>query len=189
MENKKYLPLKVIHIALMVVALFISVIAMVTTLQKVITSSASLYYFLISITKMLALLSGIYYIVNGYKKQDAQYYKLFVFFLLAFEVVYTANQMLVGTTTLLAYCELIPLVLMTILAVGKNLGKKNTMIYAGLVFLCKVVICVTNLRQYIGLGTLNLSTTSDLLSSIILALTIIFMAIGKYVDKAERGRE
>ena len=76
MEKKKYLPVKIVHIALMTVALMISVISMIKLLQ---TGKDSVYYFLVNITKILALLSGIYYIMDGYKKADASYYKTFIF--------------------------------------------------------------------------------------------------------------
>lgn len=186
MENKKYLPLKLIHVALMAIALMISVISMVKVLQTNTNESDSLYYFLVNITKILALLSGIYYIVNGYKKADANYYKMFVFFLLAYEIVFDANNMLVGSDLLRAYSMLISLVLIAVLAVGKNLGKRNTFIYAGVVFVCKVINCVTDIKSYLAVSSIDLMSLSYLLSNIILALTIIFMAVGKYIDKAQR---
>ena len=184
MEKKKYLPVKIVHIALMAVALMISVISMIKLLQ---TGKDSVYYFLVNITKILALLSGIYYIVNGYKKADASYYKTFIFFFLISEVVTCAGFMVDGTTVVVAYCELISVILMTILAIGKDLGKRNTFIYAGVTFVCKLISCGTNLTKYLTDG-LNLQESSYLLSSIILALTIIFMAIGKYADKKQRGK-
>lgn len=150
----------------------------------------------ITVLVILGLLSGMYYSISGYKKDDAKYYQLFMYiyvFILLCDLMFalyfalinrndaTSSWNNVNTTT--SVIKLIPLLCVTTLAFGKDLGKNKSFILAIVSFVAVLgsiiaeVLVYNDFIQYSGiyLGFLMLSCT-----------TVVFVA-GKYADKKERG--
>ena len=186
MEKKKYLPLKVIHLAFMVLGLCLYVYALTKAKSVLTTTSAYLIGILPTIIAILALISGFIYLVHGYKKNAAAYYKGFVWILLIKEIITTVSGNIMSSS-LLMYVRVIDLVLLTILTVGKDLGKTKSLTLVGLIFVGKMIVFVNYL---ISLQSLGLGVTArgvDSIGQIILTVTTCLMVIGKYLNKAERG--
>ena len=86
---------------------------------------------------------------------------------------------------MLAFAYLCNLVFFAILAIGKDLGKEATFTIAGLM----VVISLLVLLIFIFTKQSSMTLIYKSISQTLIALTIAIMVVGKYLDKAARGRE
>ena len=137
---------------------------------------------------LLALVSGFIFIVNGYKKNAAAYYKGYVLILLIAEAITTCVAITYDASYLIKFARIAAVILFTILAVGKDLGKRKSIIIS----VALLVIEIAILANTIVLILPYLSATSipylfDPIGHVILAITTIFMVCGKYIDKDSRG--
>ena len=192
MENKKYLPIKIVHLILMVIAIIFCCISLTKPSQHVGSSYYTALRSVSYITEIIALISGIVYLAHGYKKNAAAYYKAFMIILVVSQALFIYRQ-LIGiapqdalTSNLVAIFNIIPLIMLTILATGKDLGKTKSYIVVAIIFACRLGIVILDFAVK---GVFNTPSTifSFRVSDILLAATAFFMVTGKYIDKAERG--
>lgn len=186
MENKKNLPLKVIHLAFMVLGLCLYVYALTKAKNVLPTTSAFVIGVLPTVIAILALISGFIYLVHGYRKNAAAYYKGFVWILLIKEIMTTVAGNIMGTS-LLMYVRVIDLVLLTILTVGKDLGKTKSFALVGFILVGKLIVFINYLITLQSLGLGVTVRAIDLIGQIILTITTGLMVCGKYLDKEARG--
>ena len=183
MENKKYLPLRIVHYALMLVAFGFALFSFIKT--------SSTYPFLANlsvISLMAALIIGLIYAVLGYKKQDAKYYKtsMWAYLISAslhFVCIISSLTMLPGY----AFLYVIALILITMLATCNDLGKQKSYIVAVGLVLCKIITFLVDLFAGFNPETIELGVISNSLTYIMLAGNAMLMVAGKYVDKDARG--
>lgn len=76
---------------------------------------------------------------------------------------------------------------MTILTVGKDLGKTKSFTLVGFILLGKIIILVSTLSSMKTIGLLETAVIVDLIGQIILTITTGLMVCGKYLDKDLRG--
>ena len=127
-----------------------------------------------------ALIYAAYYILSGYSKDAAKYYKTYsyvlaVALLLALAAISkNANDYLVSLLVTLQFA------IVLVLGLSKDLGKKNSM------YLCYayLLVCVIGFALSFagGLMTIGYSVVQ-----LIFAIVITVMTVAKYIDKAARG--
>ena len=186
MEKKKYLPLKVIHLAFMVLGLCFYAYSLSRVKESLLFTRGFIVGSLQSITAILTLVSGFLYLTHGYRKNAAAYYKGFVWILLIKEIISTVA----GNTSsvyLNKFIWTICLVLLTILTVGKDLGKTKSFTLVGLILAGKIILLINYISIMDALGAAGISVVMDMVGQIILTITTALMVCGKYLDKESRG--
>ncbi len=187
MENKKYLPLKIVHLIFMVAAMGLCVASLV---QYGSDSSgfANPLAVVCTVLGILCLIAGFIYLVRGYKKNAAVYYKVFMALQLIMFVILLARIMnLLLTPLYMAFLYLIPLVMLSILSVAKDLGKTKTLIVALICVLCRAINLVISICVLKAFGTAATGLLANDITNLLLAGTTAFMVTGKYLDKTARG--
>ena len=113
--------------------------------------------------------------------------KVFMWFVLAAQIVETSSIISVNITLLDAFKNTINLVLFTLLAGAKDYGKKNTyaLVAAVIVFNIYAVIDVATVAASFGAGAKLV--VIDRIGQLVLAVIAGLMVCGKYSDKASRG--
>lgn len=184
MENKKFLPVKIIHLILMVAAIVLCCMALPKISADTEIASDLGLKTVSYVTEIVALVSGILYISFGYRKNAAFFYKMFLVVLTISQAVFAAREMTMTLSVPLvdAILMIVSLIMIVILATGKDLGKVNSAVVVGALIVCRVIALILDIVAQEGFPVLSY-TVSDLL----LAITAAFMIFGKYIDKAQRG--
>lgn len=184
MTNKKYLPLKIIHLALTAIVFVLSVVSL-----KQINSSPELInplsYVIVTLS-LIALSSGFGYLAYNSNKEGRMLYKVYMYVVLLLQVLETSMAITTNNQTIIYGLLLsIQLVLYSILTVGKDLGKKLSYGLSYALIACAVILAIFNLINNKNSNLLlNISSNSAL---IILAVTTTILVIEKYIDKDSRG--
>ena len=142
--------------------------------------------------ELAALVLALFYLFKGYKKAAAKYYHWFlvsftiaVVFNLGFDIIAATLN---GVTAILG---LGIYGMLCILAVAKDLGKKNSMILGVLILAESIILLVVTLVYTPGIirGGDALTTQGIIRAGVQQCMAIILnvMIIAKYKDKAARG--
>ncbi len=194
MSDKKFTPLMLFHLILMVVLIIMCIKNATTVHSKIslmsepdeITTAQHIVAF--NVLSMLALCFGVIYLLMRYNKKSALFYKAF-FVMTAIETTGAYVLIIVkwGQQTLFALSSyLIPLIVMMVticillfLAFWKNLGKKRSFILFAILLIMDIVF------GHLFLNRPEMIVT--LLSRLAIDVTIGLAIKGKYDDKAARG--
>ena len=174
--------LLVFSLILLAAALVLSVIR----LFEPVKSAAVLTYIKLALN-ILAVLAGFVYVLGGYKKNDAVYYKLFMSLVcLSFVFILIKDLMVTQvngyTSPVSGILRTIICVNLVILVFAKDLGKQTSIGLASAVF---GVVLFNTIRLIILYGALGVITSAAV--SLSLSLLVLLLVIGKYMDKTERG--
>ena len=184
MDDKKYTAFKMIHLILMALTILVTLIGIVQMVTKFGGGNDAIVAvrLLSSLVRIMAMVVGILYLISGYKKSSASYYKLF-FWLMMIALVF---RLLVFITrkadTLMLVGGVITIILAFVLMAGKDLGRNVTF---GLLAL--LIIVEIALKFPIGLSDVSIGQLGGELSMFMLYGTAGFMATAKYIDKSLRG--
>jgi len=205
--------LKIFNLIALAVSL---VFVLISSIGSVMNSQALLM--VCSLSLIAAMLAGGIYCLLGYSKKAAVFYKiLMILFMLSegLAIVYSMSAVQTQAYTdpflfstslyggvdqtavtfaqsaliLSASLYVLALILETILCVGKDLGKIWSGLLVAVVFVCKFVILIGHARLAETFGDDAMAIMSSDIARIIVALTICVAVIGKYRDKAARGRD
>lgn len=183
MENKKYLPFRIIHYVLMIVTFVLAVYSFVINSPSY-TFLTTLSYLLL----VIALVLGFVYAILDYRKQDAKYYKGFMWAYLVSSIFQLVN--ITTSSTMMAYIaflNIIAIVFITMLTTCKDLGKQTSYIIATGLLLCRLIPLI----RYFASGRYQsqnvLGVVSASVIGIMLAGNAFLMVAGKYIDKDTRG--
>ena len=79
MEDKRYLPFKIAHLILMSLTIIVTLVGMIQMARKFGTGidGVLVIRLISSVVRIAGMIIGIIYLVSGYKKSAASYYKLF----------------------------------------------------------------------------------------------------------------
>ncbi len=195
------------HLVMMAVLALLSVAAVVIVCSKayalpresyVLWKSAMYFTSIMSILEIVALIVGILYLVSCYSKSAAGFYKAFLTIsalsaaVAIFSIVLSmqAGNVLDGavigsnsvnfTRILLHICQVVILLL---LAFGKDLGKHRTWIFFGVLLAVDVMISIMSLFY----APSFLITLLRSLTHLLMTGTIGLAIKGKYDDKDARG--
>ena len=178
--KQKLNSLMIIHMIMMVGIIVVNVAVLMIYASRLQTyfGSFSIGVYLISLINILSLVCGIVYLLKGYSKDAAIFYKAFI----VLAALYTSSTVLTSLTSGVYYkavLHVIKVIIMLILVFGKNLGKRNTWILFSAIVLADVAVLLTSLHNPAGI----ISQASQLLMDGTIGLAIR----GKYADKDARG--
>ena len=176
---------------LIVIAALI-VIALVIEIMGVIDGNGLVTDKILNGILVIGLLAGLVYLYTGSVKGSAKYYKVFMI-IYAIELVYSVVAGICYSNALAAWgaADIIGLVLtavsavcIIVLAFGKDLGKKKSVLFA---LLNLILVCVNTLIGIFVFGNLA-SHYSIYIGNVILAVVTFLFVLNKYADKKARGR-
>ena len=192
---KKNSPLKILHLALMVILMFGSSFATVmffTRNEAAVAGKGEMEAILNGCSTMvvvLMLITGILYLVHGYKKNAAVYYLAFILllvlvnlFVVLIDVLYTQKTPLIIIKCILYSAKIIVLLIM---AFGKNLGKKMTwtLLYVVVALdIAGMIVMLIYMFQN-GFDFALIGVFAAIVADVTMGLAIR----GKYEDKESRG--
>ena len=165
------------------------VIALALQIYVTFTVNALPFDYFFSVLVMVALFCGFFYAFNGYKKDAAKYYKLFMniclltYFSSTLSDLFYMDDFRVNWTMVGTYAAFLRVIPIALLAFVKDFGKKKSLICANLVFLFTLFIFVRALivySQYFSLIVMDLSQLA-------LSAIVVVFAVAKYKDKEARG--
>ena len=191
MDDKKYLPIKMLHLVLMFGAL---VGCCYELYYGYSIAGFRLLTTIVDVLPIVAIIFGLYYFFNGYKKNAAVYYKLFMaFFILdfGFSMFYGMINSLYDMYS--AILDLVCFTCIVLLYCGKDLGKTKSSALAIIIVATRIIKLVISLTVYskatidmfsiMGLFTLMIKS----ITNVLLAGSAGLMVYGKYKDKEARG--
>lgn len=155
---------------------FALLLVLFANLFSLVTQDSAFLEILSSGAILIAAAVSVFYVLDGCRKADAPYFRLYlVFFALCkvFELLSLPRYLILLILSFLCVC---------MLAQGKNLGKKTSIVYALLACgfdLLRAVLCLVA----DGLDVVSVHSVSNL----ILSLTVVLVVFAKYQDKAARG--
>ena len=192
---KKNSPLKILHLALMVILMFGSSFATVmffTRNETAVAGKGEMEAILNGCSTMvvvLMLITGILYLVHGYKKNAAVYYLAFILLLglvnvlvVLIDVLYTQMTPLIIIKCIVYSAKIIVLLIM---AFGKNLGKKMTwtLLYVVVALDIAGMIVMLIYMFQTGFDFALIGVFAAIVADVTMGLAIR----GKYEDKESRG--
>ena len=136
-----------------------------------------------SVLCVAALVFGLFYSLNGYKKDAAKYYKGFMYLYFASNIISLLVPLLAPMFEKVNYfivsINAIILILAFILTFIKDLGVNKSTILSMLILLLNVIKLFYNVA--------NKTTIQAGFSNLILACILCVFVSAKYADKASRG--
>ena len=173
-----------IRICQMVVMAALAAVLVVLVIQRAVSNDGSFndyYSIAIWVTTAWALAWAFLYLLKGYTKSAAVYYKLFLAFLLLQFVVNFIMPIVRGDVLEIILHTLSILVLL-VLVFKKDLGAKNSQILFAVRAALQIAITVLAIMS--GLSGRIITNVARLL----LIGTLGLMLAGKYADKRARGK-
>lgn len=177
MERKKVVPawIGILGLVLTIVCL----ISIFSSIGRIVSGGIgnSILNVASCITKIIALIAALFYFLFGYKKKAAVFYKAFVhsFALSCFIATLVSNN--IGI--FYAAVAVANFGVICLLAFGKDLGRKQSFILAGI----KLALDLLNTIVYAISSHLSVMMCGTVLLSVLLGITVY----AKYTDKAARG--
>lgn len=187
MESKKYSVLKVVQMIFMAAAIVLCAVSLIENgFSKFVFTDTGLKAFSY-IAEIIALLFGIVYLAYGCKKNAAAYYKTFMIILAIVQAVIFYRQIFSTASAYVAILNIVPFVMIVVLAICKNLGKTISLSLAGILFASRIIIAIFEIVYVKDISGIDLFVISYTVSDILLAGTAFLMVVEKYIDKDERG--
>lgn len=203
MTEKKLTPLMHIHLGLMVLLDIMSGVVIVSLLIGTLISgsmipapyrTSMILTILLNLVNVIALSAGITYILERYGKRAASAYKAFmlltaiscVFYAITGTSRMNAAELSIGAASVFLRAVLpmaFKLILLLVLAFGKDLGKRNTWIVFGVILVLDVIYSVL----WIIPGEQTLVRIVMVFARLAMTGTIGLSIKGKYDDKDARG--
>ena len=183
MENNKYLPLKILHLLLIAAG-----IAMYAVWLIFFNEGAAVIKNIVFVLNIGALVSSFIYLSKGYKKNAQLNYKIFLWFLLASEIMEYTSIFNEGVqfSVFRAFVTALTLVAFVMLIGAKDYGKIKTNIVSITLVVLTLYTAIATAPTIESLGFFN-PYMIDALGQLILASSAALMVCGKYLDKTERG--
>lgn len=202
MKEKSLTPLMRCHLALMAVLAVMSIVSIVSLLSGAVMSGAMLparyktsmiFEIVLNVVNVIALSAGIVYIQERYGKRAAAVYKAFLvsaavscvfcavtgaYRLTAADAVPAAQYVLRAVLPMA-----VKLVLLLLLAFGRDLGKRNSWIIFGVILVLDVIyslLCIVP-------GDMGFAWITTVFARLVMDGTIGLSIRGKYADKDARG--
>ena len=181
---------KVVAITSVINLVLIS-ISMLMDLLALFGKEADLYVRADAMFSILAIGAAANYIFSGYVKGEGKNLRYFLGAVALSQFVLTIRVAKFDpvSVALMAAC----LVIAVVLTVGKDLGKKVSLLLCACYLAIKAfaaVFCIIGLPESFGLkaGDVEYLTQVRSIVEILVAVIILICMIGKYMDKASRGR-
>lgn len=185
MDDKKFVPFKIIHLFLVLCALAINAIGMIADNSAFGNSPLTIVD---GVLCELALVIGFIYIAFGYKKNAAIFYKLFMVATVAVAIIEAVNIItLISVPVYVAFIYLIALVILTTLAVATDFGELRTTLFAIALMVLRMALIVLSFNVIKQMPTALMGFIGNDIAMLFLTATLCLMVYGKYIDKESRG--
>ncbi|MBR4256539.1 MAG: hypothetical protein IKQ18_05190 [Clostridia bacterium] len=191
--KKKFSPLMIAHLVLMLLVLIFSVFNMIKVFSYLgagpANAAPTIIYGVCSVFNAAAMCAGILYLWNEYGKKAAILYKSFLYLNVVVTVLMLVVNILVDGQTALKIPAIVILgvkaVILLVMTFKKDLGKKNTWT----LFLALLILDVAGVvLMFIGMdANLIIHEIHGAAARLINAGTIALAIRGKYADKDRRG--
>ncbi len=132
---------------------------------------------------ILAMLAAAYYMLGGYSKNAAKYYKVFAAFAALSGLVTLISSCVSGIGALFVIIDAIVFAIILYMTFSLNQGKKRSYVFCGIA----VALRVIGLVAFLIVGNATGVVVTRYVSYIILACLLGIMTFAKYVDKDARG--
>ena len=187
--KKKFNTIEILHLilmALMTVATLISIIVIFTGNKTddfdVFFGSFNYGVFFAGIVNIAALVCGIIYVLKGYSKEAAGYYKAFLALVAVYALITTFTSINQGIVIRIIL-KVVKIVLLLVLVFVKDLGKKKTWIIFAVMLAVDICVPFIAIDKQHFLGYRLVAHISKFLTDGTIGLAIR----GKYIDKDKRG--
>ena len=194
---KMFSPLRIVHLVLMIGLMLCSGFSTVMFLggfdlfvagkdkSEAILNGCST----MAVTVML--LTGILYLLHGYKKNAAVYYKTFILLLVLVNLMVIILDVIYTTLTILIIVKsvlyAIKIILLLLLAFKKDLGREKTWIIFNMVVVVDIAALVLMLIITFT-GSFDFGSIMGVIAALVADATLGLAIHGKYADKKSRGR-
>ena len=187
MENKKYLPLKIVHLLVIAAGIVLYAMTLVSFAQ-----GASALNIASTVLNILALAAGCVYLIAGYTKKAHLCYKIFMWLFMIAEMIECTSVFSIGIDlpAFSVFRKVFALAVVILLGGAKDYGKvKSIIISVALVVLnvYTVIAAILAMSRFTGTELSAEAMLFDAIGQLILASTAALMVCGKYLDKAARG--
>jgi len=135
-----------------------------------------------SITRIIAMGVGILYLVSGYKKSSAGYYKLFFCLMVVVLILRTMVFLANGMNAIMVAGSILTIIIAFVLLVGKDLGRD-----VSLILLTAMIVIEILLKLPFSFEGMSIGQLGGELSMFMMFGTAGFMMTAKYIDKELRG--
>lgn len=135
------------------------------------------------IVDIVSLLFALFYILYGYVKNAAGYYKIFGYLFVLSKVITTISAFNPPTPVITYVTSAVALISTLVLAFVKDLGKKLSFVLCGALVLIELINCGL-VYSYYGTFAWVIKTRAIDLD---IACLYGILTYAKYLDKAERG--
>jgi hypothetical protein len=183
--KKQLTPLMIAHLGLMLLMIAATVVFLVsekTPAFEEYFGSLSTCLSIMAFVNIAALCCGVFYLLQGYSKNDANFYTTF----LALTAVCCAINVYTGFVIrgfgLAVILMIVKVIALGVLALGKDLGKRNSMILLAVMIVIDLIVFFTSFEQ--SVMTYKLTA---MLSKLVADGTVGLAIRGKYDDKDARG--
>lgn len=148
------------------------------------------------ITAALGIISFVYaftYYFTGYKKQSANFFKVFVYILGIYQLINVVIWTIMDfMDPVIGYCFcILGFITICYLAFGRDLGRERSMKAATLFCACCLVTYTVQTTKYPGMYIASETNYNNMIDAarLIMSLVLIVLMDLKYIDKAKRGRD
>lgn len=175
--KKQNFPLIMVHIALMLGSLVFYLVCNSN-------ATGGVANFIDIMLTVIAYISGVLYLIFGFKKEYAVFYKLFMIALLAETAFSIVRNFIAGgqPSIFMLVIDIITLAMIVILAFVKDIGRTKAILFAIILIICKLVPMIIAIVQSHDLAEISRS-----IAGFLLAGTTAILVTEKYLDKADRG--
>lgn len=132
---------------------------------------------------VLDLIFAGFYIINGYRKDAAKYYKIYGLLLAVKYTIIVVHSIILGSLPFEIFNAL-TLVIVLVLTLSSNLGKNKSFILCGLLVILRVICFVIRIAL---IQATNINSILSHMANIDLVCLYGIMTYAKYLDKTERG--
>lgn len=193
MEKRKLSPLMICHLGVMALLVVVCLVHLVMFLSGNLTPTIAQYYeersvsinlYMINfVFYILSLVFGMLYLVKGYTKQAAVYYKVFLTMNAIPHFIEAYSSTIYPGFSIGTVVRIVQGILLLVLAFGKDLGRTNSWI-----LFCVLLVCEVLYSQFIIGPRGHFMVTMALTLINLMLLGTVGVAIkGKYDDKDARG--
>ncbi len=175
---------KPIYKVILILNLLFIVAGIVACVIGIASPYADAYRIISRAVSIAVLAFGGFYILSGYTKDAAKYYKLFGALYAVKLILKLLSGIVHAGTPLGIMLGVFSLVFVLVLLLSENLGKQKSLILCGLLVIVGVVVFVISALDA------KYQTASAVIEGIVnidLACLYGIMTYAKYLDKAERG--
>ncbi len=172
----------IVYKAVIIINLLFVAVGVFLSVLSIVNENGTIACQICGVFNIYALLFAGYYILAGYKKNAAKFYKVYALLFAISQSILLFYICSLTTEFILIFLTALALSVILTLLFGRNMGKKVSLILCGILVLFAVLLLIFLLIYVNKLILLECSIVNLILVSLCFVLTY-----AKYVDKATRN--